>query len=170
MQSADYGGRGSSAYDLGRFQPRRKRKRPVLVVADSAKYAAAARARARAALFLRTVLFSTVVIGVVVAMLYSMAILTELNAKINVAQDELNEMKMDTTRLQTQLETKMSMRNIEEYATQKLGMAPMDQSQITYINLNDGDKVELTQESPKTTLLDEILLAISDAKAYLSGD
>ena len=58
------------------------------------------------------------------------------------------------------LESKVSLRNVEEYATQKLGMAPLDKSQITYINLNEGDRVELTSESPRQTIADRIQLAI----------
>ena len=50
---------------------------------------------------------------------------------------------------------------------EKLGMATMDKEQVTYVDLSEGDKIELTQQSPKKTLLDQIRLAIAKVKEYI---
>lgn len=106
-------------------------------------------------------------VTVVVMMLYYRAVLTELTLQISSERTKLNEEISEGTRLAAELESKVSLRNVEEYATQKLGMAPLDKSQITYINLNEGDRVELTSESPRQTIADRIQLAISNVQEYL---
>ena len=106
-------------------------------------------------------------VAVVVMMLYYRAVLTELTLQISSERTKLNEEISEGTRLAAELESKVSLRNVEEYATQKLGMAPLDKSQITYINLNEGDRVELTSESPRQTIADRIQLAISNVQEYL---
>ena len=73
-----YAGNGSVAYDLDRFQPkpRMRVKRPTLVVANPG---VKARARRRTATVLGIVAAAAVVVGIVVTMLYSRAVLTELS-------------------------------------------------------------------------------------------
>ena len=172
MQMTDYAGQGSAAYDLDRFHPRQSRRRkPQLTVAKpSLTQAMRARARARMMGTLRVIAGVAAVVGFIVFALYNRVILTELNAKISTANTMLIEELTETTRLSAEVESKLSMRNVEEYATQRLGMAPLDKSQITYVNLCEGDKIELTKASPKATLLDRIVMALSSAKEYIAGN
>ena len=51
-----------------------------------------------------------------------------------------------------------------------VGMATMDKEQVTYVDLSEGDKIELTQSSPKQTIFDRIQLAISNVKEYMGKD
>lgn len=171
MQRSDYGGKGNAAYDLSKFQYSGRKTSPDLVVKRPGKNAAViARAREQRMHRVRVVMVVLSVFAVVSFMLYSMARLTELNQKISAAQNALNRQVTENNRLQADLEAKMSMRNIEEYATQKLGMTPMDKSQVTYVDLSDGeDKIELPEDAPKRTLLDDISLAVTDLKEYIGG-
>ncbi len=159
---------GTAAYDLSRFAPaRQESRRPRLTVANPG---AKARARARAAYALKVVAMALALAAAIAALLYSQAVLSELKAEANTVQNDLRDMESEQVRLSAELESKISMRNIEEYATQKLGMAPLDKSQITYVDLSQGDRIELSSESPKQTLGERLRLAISNVQALLSQD
>ena len=158
---------GNAAYDLERFRPRQRMrvKRPSLTVA---KPSAKARARAQLMVALKVVAAAAVLLSIVVVMLYSRAVLTELNQKISAAQKELDQSLSEQMRLSAALESQVSLRNVEDYATQTLGMIPVDKNQIVYIDLSEGDKIELTSESPKQTLADKIRLAVNNVKDRLA--
>lgn len=158
----------STAYDLDKFLPRQRPvRKPTLTVTRPAQ---AARERARIQLGLKITACLALVITVLVTMLYSRAVLTELSRQIEVETENLNNEISEGTRLNAELESKVSLRNVEEYATQKLGMATMDKEQVTYVDLSEGDKIELTQSSPKQTIFDRIQLAISNVKEYMGKD
>lgn len=171
MQMTDYGGRGSAAYDLDKFRPSvaRPKKARLTVARTAPKQMMRERARAKMMAVMRVAAIVAAVLGVVVAMLYNRAVLTELNEKINAANALLNEEITETTRLATEVESKLSLRNVEEYATQKLGMAPMDKSQVVYVNLSEGDKIELTKASPKRTVTDYLFMTIRRVQEYITG-
>ncbi len=112
-------------------------------------------------MILRGLLAASLVVTVIVATLCSRVVLTELSTQISQKKAELESTSTENIRLEAEVEAKLSARNVEEYATQKLGMSTLDKSQITYIKLNDGDEVELTEASPKAGLLDQLKLALS---------
>ena len=164
-----YAGNGSVAYDLDRFQPkpRMRVKRPTLVVANPG---VKARARRRTATVLGIVAAAAVVVGIVVTMLYSRAVLTELSQQIAHQTSLLEKEQSEYTRLTAELDAKISLRNVEDYATQTLGMFPVDKCQVTYVDLSEGEKIELTSESPKQSLFDKVELAIINVKERLGED
>lgn len=163
-----YGRNESVAYDLEKFQPRRlKVKNPPLVVS---KPNVKARAKRRAAMVLKVAAVIVLGVGAIVIMLYSRAVLTELNQKIDSQTAMLGDLRSEQTRLSAQLEAKVSLRNVEEYASQTLGMAVMDKNQVTYVTLSDGDQIELTSESPKQTLVDRIKRAAANVREVLPED
>lgn len=96
------------------------------------------------------------VVGIVVTMLYSRAVLTELSQQIASQTAKLEKEQSEFTRLSAELDAKISLRNVEDYATQTLGMLPIDKSQVTYVDLSEGEKIELTSESPKQSLFDKV--------------
>ena len=118
-------------------------------------------------LFVKVMAALAVGILIVVTMLYSRAVLTELSQQVASKYNELEELKSENIRLQAQLESAVSLRNIEEYATQRLGMSAMDKQQVTYINLSEGDQIELTDQSPKQTLFDRIRIVVNDLEEYI---
>ena len=159
---------GSVAYDFEKFENKRARvKKPTLVVAKPNEKT---RARTRTFLAVKVAAVLAILVAVVVTMLYSRAVLTELNQKIDRQKTLLDEAISEQTRLTVALEAKVSLRNVEEYATQKLGMTTMDKSQIIYVDLGEGEKIELTDESPKMTLLDRIKMAIRNVKDDAAQD
>ena len=161
-QSFDMGGRGTGAYDLRAFQTNTHAKSRNLTVRNPSRQAILrARAREKAAMVLRGLLAASLVVTVIVATLCSRVVLTELSTQISKSKAELESISTENIRLEAEVEAKLSARNVEEYATQKLGMSTLDKSQITYIKLNDGDEVELTESSPKAGILGQLKLALS---------
>lgn len=169
MQSFDLGGQGSAAYDLRTFQSNTARKKkPSLSVHKQTRDAAMReRARAKVAMVFQGAFLAAIVAAVVVAMLCSRVELTELSTQISKKQKALSEVQTENIRLEAEVEAKLSARNVEEYATQKLGMAPLDKSQVTYLRLNEGDEVRLTEQAGDTGLLEKIAMALGNAKAYI---
>lgn len=161
---------GSAAYDLNKFQskPRVRIRKPSLVVAQPSQSARAkARARDRVMAVIKTTAVVVILVAVVVTMLYSRAVLTEVSQKISAAATELEEAKSEGTRLSAELESKVSLRNVEEYATQVLGMSALNKQQVTYVDMGKGDQIELTAASPKLTIFDRIRLAVSNVQEYI---
>ena len=95
----------------------------------------------------KVLLFLMVIIGLSFSVMYSRAQLNELGAKVNSATKELEILKSENIRLQTELEDRISLKNVEEYATVELGMEKMDASQVEYVTLTSGNQVEITEES-----------------------
>ena len=95
----------------------------------------------------KVLLFLMVIIGLSFSVMYSRAQLNELGAKVNSATKELEILKSENILLQTELEEKISLKNVEEYATVELGMEKMDASQVEYVTLTSGNQVEITEES-----------------------
>ncbi len=72
--------------------------------------------------------------------------LTELNQKISVATQDLENQESAYTQIDMKLESKYSPNYIEQYAQDSMGMKKTDQYQIDYIKFSQGDKAEIVQE------------------------
>ena len=66
--------------------------------------------------------------------------LTELTENINDANALLAEQQSITTQLQVKVESQLSLRSVEDYAQNQLGMQNAANNPITYISLANGDK------------------------------
>lgn len=64
---------------------------------------------------------------------------TSLNKQLSLAEAE-------NVRLQSELESKMSAKNVEEYAENVLGMKKMDSSQIKYVKTQTDDVVNIPEQ------------------------
>lgn len=64
---------------------------------------------------------------------------TSLNKQLSLAEAE-------NVRLQSELESKMSAKNVEDYAENVLGMKKMDSSQIKYIKTQTDDVVNIPEQ------------------------
>ncbi len=95
----------------------------------------------------KVLLFLMLIIGLSFSVMYSRAQLNEMSAKVNSVTKELETLKSENIRLQTELEDRISLKNVEEYATVELGMEKMDASQVEYVTLTDGNQVEITEEN-----------------------
>ena len=158
---------GSAAYDLDNFRtrtPRARSKKPTLTVTRPSR---SVRARRRLATAMKVAAVIAIGVAVVVMMLYYRAVLTELTLQISSERTKLNEEISEGTRLAAELESKVSLRNVEEYATQKLGMAPLDKSQITYINLAGEGAIRRTDKAPDKAPTQVLLRGFDNLMEYM---
>lgn len=107
------------------------------------------------------VTFLIVVSIVAITLIKSNATVSELNNKISVAQSELKEQENAYSQYQMQVESIYSLRVIEDYAVNVLGMVKAENNQKNYVSLSDGDKAEIIQSSQNKNIIQKIADAIS---------
>lgn len=65
--------------------------------------------------------------------------ISDQNQKLEIAQSE-------NVRMKSELESKMTLKNVEEYAEKVLGLQKLDNSQIKYVQTQTDDIVEIPKE------------------------
>lgn len=129
------------AYDLSAMAvPKVKQPPELQVVRNEERQAALGRGRA-----VRGVLLFALVMLIFSVIVYNNMVLTELNEELATARRDYEELLAENGRMQVELEGKMSLRNIEEYASEKMGMSKMEAYQIQYVDLGGCDKCEVLQ-------------------------
>ncbi len=78
--------------------------------------------------------------------IYSLDRRNTMYSKVSALTEELTYAQAENVRLQTELESKISAKNVEEYAENVLGMTKMDSSQIKYIEIQTDDVVSIPQQ------------------------
>lgn len=136
--------RSNLAYDLERFENRA----PVITKVSAGKEKALNPVKIVVVALLLVALTSTVPYGRVV--------INELNMQYNAANAELNELKSEGVRMQSELESRISLKTIEDIAVGEYGMVKPDSSQVGYIQLNSENKIETTEKQ------DSIFTKIAD--------
>jgi len=76
--------------------------------------------------------------------LHSQAKLDEVNRNISRTQKTLEESKAENVRLQMQLNSIVSIDKVEDYAVNTLGMVKIEAGQVEYIDLSDGNTVDVS--------------------------
>jgi hypothetical protein len=84
--------------------------------------------------------------------------IAEVDTDITNTQTTLADKKSDYVNLQVKLESRMSLDKVEQYATKKLGLAKIQNYQITYLNVDKGDRVQVTgaNENPVLAFFDSV--------------
>ena len=95
--------------------------------------------------------FTIILVSVMAMLLFGAAIFTlnRRNVLFNKAaalNDQLEMQEAENARLQSELESKLSAKNIEDYAENVLGMQKIDSSQIKYIKIKTGDVVNIPDQ------------------------
>ena len=150
------------AYDLSRFD-RRTAVRRVYEQADALPVRPALRRRAvaRPGVFTRVSFFAVasfvMVIGLLLLIVYSYVQLSELSEKSTTLKNQYNKLKDDETVMLMASEQRINLKDVEDYAVNKLGMVKPEQDQMIYLDLSGDDHAEVV-ESPQ-----------KDASAFLEG-
>ena len=146
------------AYDLELFENRAARPRPRV-------RSVRGKNRARAALrVFKTAAVLVVMAALVVGYLNSQATITELTVDIQNAQSELVSEQSTYNYLSGVLDSKTSLRSVEQVAAGELGLVKVDRSQVTYFSL-ESESVIHRPESPAqriTEFLSTSLLSLMD--------
>ena len=124
------------AYDLERFEEYRPK-----IEKSPAKKKTASPTHPVRILFL-----ALLSLAVVSTVLYSRVMISELNQQINEVTEELDVLKSESVRMQSELESKMSLSAVEEAAMSEYGMVKPDNSQVTYVSLDRQNKIEQEDE------------------------
>ena len=105
---------------------------------------------------LKMLSLGAVVVALVGILLYSNVMLCEITAEVNAAASTLEDLNNEYTRLEMELNRKMSIGAIEEYATETLNMSKIEQYQVEMVSINSDDEVVVMaaaiEEEPKLTL------------------
>ena len=129
---------GQAAYDMTEVRRRRapqtQRNVPLRVEKGGKPRLNPARAAMQHALQL---LSAALLVGFAVSLLWSESQLVELNSKIQNAKAELVSEQSQYTYYYSALNNRTNITSVEETAT-RLGLMKIDQSQITYIRLDEG--------------------------------
>lgn len=153
----------SNAYDLSLFEEREKRS-------DEKQLRVVRNTHYTGLLFglspMAVVFVAAVVVAITSLFIYNNVMLTEIGAQINTVSNSLAELENENVILQASLESKMSVKNIENKAENELGLIKMDRSQVQYVNLAPEDVVEVTEpDLANGNLLER---AIAKIKEYLN--
>lgn len=80
------------------------------------------------------------------AVIYSFDRRNTMYNRVSDLNNELNLAEAENVRLQSELDSKMSAKNVEDYAENVLGMQKIDSSQIQYIEIQTDDVVNIPQQ------------------------
>ncbi|MCL2089329.1 MAG: septum formation initiator family protein [Oscillospiraceae bacterium] len=104
------------------------------------------------------------------SMIYTRVELTEISAEISKSEKELDKLKDDNLRLNLAIDSSTSLKTIEEYAKENLGLVKLNRSQKKYYNLTSGNRIELFETSERgffRTIKDWIDMIIDMIKDYI---
>lgn len=130
------------AYDLSLFEE----KKPAPVKEPDKKPEQEPHRARNTARLLRILLASVLVGALLSAFLYSNATLAELNSQSLSLQKQLDSLKDEETRMNVELDSRVCMKDIDEYITDDLGMVKLEKYQVNYLDLSEGDTMELAGE------------------------
>ena len=121
------------AYDLERFE----QSAPVITASPRRR-----EKREKGVQPLKIVLLAVLFIAVTSTVLYGRVMISELNSRINTVEGDLEALYSESVRLQSELENKMSLNEVESVAVTQYGMVKPDNSQVSYVEINRQNKTE----------------------------
>ena len=104
------------------------------------------RNEARSGSIIRIVFISLLAAALLGSVIYSLDKRNTMYNKVSAMNEKLDEAEAENVRLQSELDSKMSAKNIEEYAENVLGMEKIDSTQIEYIKIQTGDVVTIPEQ------------------------
>lgn len=148
------------AYDLSTFENRQPRPKLRVTKNPNAK-------RRFDLSELKVIATVAIIFSLAWGVLYSRAQLTELTAEISAVETDLSDAKSEYDYLNLQLESKTDLDTVENYALTQLGLVKMEASQVTYLTLEDEDKV-VKPESEVKTFFDNFSAGFMNLMEYLA--
>lgn len=148
----------SVAYDLSRFEDR-----PRAVILEKVE----TKKQNRVIGFsLKKLLFvGVIIVAITFVMIYNRVMLTEITDEIAQANKTLSTIQSENALLEMEIAQKMSLDNIEEYATQNLNMGKVEQYQVESISLTQNDEIAVMKDDSQTNFFSTIYARIFGHKA-----
>ena len=110
------------------------------------------------------VIAAALLLGLIFSVVHSQARITELNGQINDTRTDLTAAQSEYDYLSTKMSDITSRASLQDVAEGQLGLVKADQSQITYIQLEEQSVIEKTSDSAS-----QLLLGIRTAALNLLG-
>ena len=126
----------ATAYDLTQFVQEENNRRNLRVVKTNKKK------RTRQRFKMRLIASVVVILVLMAATVYSKLQLAQVKKANLEANQQLTEITSENVYLSYELESSVSLLEAAEYAEQQLGLVRRDSSQIEYVNLREGNKLE----------------------------
>lgn len=158
----------NTAYDLSIYEPKRRRQEQEQAVQVRVVSKRSAQDIRRPKAILQGAVVMAMLASIMSLVLYSNAILTELNDQISTEVSKNQVLISENNRLQAEIESKMSLRSIEDIAKNQLGMSEVEPYQVTYVNRCEGDKIVYSEKAAsETSVLSSVSNTISSVLEYL---
>lgn len=95
-----------------------------------------------------TLVMSAMAVVIITAMLlYNNAMIAEISADVTATSNQLEQLQNENSRLNRELDAKMSNDSIAQYAINELGLNKLEKYQVEYINLISEDVVVAKESS-----------------------
>lgn len=150
------------AYDLSLFEQKPKKAQPALNVVKE-KYHKRDRM-----LVVRVVSGVLVVVTVICLQLYSRAQLTELSDRIGTYNTEYQNLLSEQTRLNAEIEGKVSLRSVEESA-KAMGLDKMQAYQVEYVVVEEDEEgvIPMAASDAQPSFFQKLSLYIQSFLEYI---
>ena len=147
------------AYDLELFENRAQRPRAKVRAVRGKKKASRLNLQT-----VKTVAVAVVMAALVVGFLYSQATTTELTVDIQNVQSDLVSEQSTYNYLSGVLDSKTSLRSVEQIAAGELGLVKVDRSQVTYFSLESESVINRPETAAQkiTEFLNTGLLSLME--------
>lgn len=145
------------AYDLEMFENRPGRAKPRVRAVKGRK-----KARRFSLQAAKTIAVTVLMAALTIGFLYSQATITELTVDIQSTQSDLVSEQSTYTYLSGVLDSKTSLRNVEQVAAGELGLVKVDRSQVTYFSLESESVIQRPETAAQrlTEFLSTSLLSL----------
>ncbi|MEG0229675.1 MAG: hypothetical protein RR549_04650 [Oscillospiraceae bacterium] len=143
--------RTSAAYDLSLFETKEIRTPQIKEIVPVAKPKVKKKISAAKYIF-----FSVVLLAVMSVFVYSHVQLNESTALVSEYTKKLEKAKSEEELLDVELERLLSVKNIEKYATNELGLCKPENYQIEYIRTEEENKIKVTNENQGFDLIESV--------------
>lgn len=113
---------------------------------------------------IKTIAVCVLMVGLTMGVLESQATITELTSQIQSTNKQLINAKSDYNYLSGVLDSKTSLKNVEQIATSQLGLMKLDKSQITYVTLESESTIQRqgSEVNRITSFLQSVIQKVMD--------
>ena len=134
--------RSNLAYDLSVYEPKKKaaatqepaikmRRNPVSIARRESAF--------------RFIVTAAVFLCMMLAVLYGKVETNRLFGDIRDLEDQLASLKTENVTLAAEYEGRTSLKNVEDYAENVLGLKKLDKSQVEYVELDADNVIEIVE-------------------------
>ncbi len=160
----------SLAYDLSVYEPKpaKKQSAPVAEAKPAIKVKTNTNPVASSGAAFKIFIKAAVILGVLFAVLYGNVETNRLFNEISKLESELASLQSENLALAAEYESVTSLKNVEDYAENVLGLQKLDKAQIEYVEL-EGDTVIEVVETQSQNIFVMLKSWFADLCEYLGA-